>query len=168
MMWVRSKNCFDLCLVCTRSISSLESRWRFLFPATPPAAAASEAMASCCWWCSCPAPSSCESPAAKAVIPGTADRGWGAGLCWGRTLARWGGKVLAMAAPCWVTMVTGGQKRKALPALAWSRLQATARNKKKKRKRTLIFFVKQCPKSSSYKDQVHHTELPELFARKNM
>lgn len=77
-------NCVDQCFVfCTRSSSSLDSRWRFLVAAaTPPAAAASEAMASCCWWCSC-APG---SPAAKAVIPGTAGAAdsccWWAGLCW--------------------------------------------------------------------------------------
>ena len=82
MMRVRG-DCVDQCFVCTRSSSSLESLWRFLVAATPPAAAASEAMASCCWWCSCPAPSSCcpGSPAAKAVIPGTAATA-GAGLCW--------------------------------------------------------------------------------------
>ena len=148
------ENCLSQSLVCTRSISSLDSRWRFLVPATPPAAAASEAMASCCWWCSCcPAPSSCcpGSPAATAGIPGS---WWGEGLCWWGS--SWGGtpwdrcgKVWPMTALCWRGWWRG-QTRQARPALAWSRLQATARNKKKKRKRTLIFFVKQCPKSSSY------------------
>ena len=49
-----------------------------------------------------------------------------------------------------LVMVTRADEASKASISMRSRLQATARNKKKKRKRTLIFFVKQCPKSSSY------------------